>query len=366
MSVSERYDVSVVELLQVLRLGLHELVMSLLRGGPESKEAVIAWFSSVLRLNTERTKLQMNRRLVSNDGFMLNVVDVLLRLCMPFADPKSPKLANIDPTFVFSTHRIDYGDETRISADSAQLSRWIDPRNKNIQESLQRRQMLDRMEAEGENVAVEDIQSIEVSNSFGFVTECFFMAVRAIHLGFSPTLNLYTDVISRELQRARSARDALEAAAIGGNPEHQQQLAEATKRLDLLLMHRLCYEVYLLDSELITGLLHLASADAAWLLSLLGDASRQEILPLPLPPPAKFASLPEYCVEFVADALNVAERFSPRVIENNAHLLEDIMIFVVSMISSPIHVKNPYLRSKLVEFMYGIVPRVDDGGGSSR
>uniref|UniRef100_A0A6T6AM48 Ubiquitin conjugation factor E4 B n=1 Tax=Compsopogon caeruleus TaxID=31354 RepID=A0A6T6AM48_9RHOD len=351
--------VSLQSSLKFLRAGLYELVHALLKGGANSREAVLKWLSAALDLNSERRKMQVNRLVVSGDGFMFNLMDVLLRLSAPFSDPRSPKLANIDPTFVCTSHRLNYDDETRISVDSDQLSRWVDRRNENIQESLRRRQEIHKREMISDEPSGG--QSIVVSESFGFITECFFLSLRAVALSYNAVVDIYEHGLLRQLHRAFAAREGLlNDSSASLTMERERELAEATRVVDSLVMHKCCYDVYLTDEDLILSLLRLASADASWILKLLNEEARLEILPLPLPPPAKFSALPEFCIEFVATTLNASKRFAPRILEENSHLLEDILIFIVSMISSPIHVKNPYLRSRLLEFLFGIVPHVDD------
>ena len=39
----------------------------------------------------------------ASDGFSVNLCAVMLRLCKPFADPKSPKLLKIQPTYCLAT-----------------------------------------------------------------------------------------------------------------------------------------------------------------------------------------------------------------------------------------------------------------------
>lgn len=94
------------------------------------------------------------------------------------------------------------------------------------------------------------------------------------------------------------------------------------------------------------------------------EPKRESLLPLPLPPsPAgvggngnseAMASLPEHAVETITTVLLSAMRYAPQIVDGSSALLEDIVSFCINAApaiagaASPLHVKNPYLRSKLV------------------
>lgn len=147
--------------LKVLRHGLHEIMLSLLKASPESREAVLEWFATFLHFDKERVKLQADYKKLATDGFAMNVMSVLLLLSQPFSDPHSPKLDNIDPTFCVSKHRIDYSGETRLAVDSQDLARWVDPKNPNAQVSFQnmKRQQAMELANSGARYLIEEIAS---------------------------------------------------------------------------------------------------------------------------------------------------------------------------------------------------------------
>lgn len=386
--------VSLRESIRVLRSGLYEVCMALCKAGPAPREALLKWFALAMTHNTRRTAIHFDRRVVSGDGFILNVMDVLLRIAEPFSHPSSAKLAKVDPTYVQSSHRIDYSDETRLAADSNMLNRfWVDPRNRNAQESLERALAEQRMEietaagaasaaaasssaaasadgagadgaaaADGEEeaAALEDNRPAEtVSKEFGFVSEIFFLTLRAVQLGFVSAHEMYTETILKQLGRTQGEKRELEAsAAAASNPtEYQEQLTELTERIDALMTYKLSYDVYLRDEEALASLLRFVTADAAWLVRILSEPPRKELLPLPLPPLRTFVSLPEATLEILNKVLLFTTRYAPGLIESNCETLDVVVTLAVATATSPGYVKNPYLRAKLLEFINDIMPR---------
>lgn len=86
---------------------LHKIFHSLLKCSTEVRHLTLQWLSNCLHMNVNRGKLWNSHMEVGllgvlcvSDGFMLNVGNVLLRLCQPFCvksnDTKIPK---IDPTY---------------------------------------------------------------------------------------------------------------------------------------------------------------------------------------------------------------------------------------------------------------------------
>eukprot|EP00173_Palmaria_palmata_P004233 Plantae.Rhodophyta-Palmaria_palmata.ctg5327.p1 GENE.Plantae.Rhodophyta-Palmaria_palmata.ctg5327~~Plantae.Rhodophyta-Palmaria_palmata.ctg5327.p1 ORF type:complete len:566 (+),score=127.31 Plantae.Rhodophyta-Palmaria_palmata.ctg5327:193-1698(+) len=118
------------------------------------------------------------------------------------------------------------------------------------------------------------------------------------------------------------------------------------------------------DHEMLSSLVRFVSGSAEWLVKkLLTDPSRTSLLPLPSPPPAVFASLPEHVVESMSTVLITTMNHAPEVIERNIDALDNILTFAIAAASSPLHVKNPYLRAKLVEFISSIFPQPIRAGG---
>lgn len=367
--------------LGVARQFLNRIGALLCRAGDGPRDKTMTWFSTILNLNMKRLATQPDYSDTSPDGFMMNVLHVLLKLAEPVVQGGWSKLERVDPTFPQSSYRIDYSDETRLAADSDMLKRWwVDKRNKNAQESLTRQMEHATREAaaataggsasasqagasasdappgdaEMDDVALE---APKVSTDFKFVTEIYFVTLRAVQLGFMPINTLYQETLLRSLNRMRDMVKDLEDT-VGRTQMQERQLHVMKARFDALLQAKFCYDVYIKDDQMLESLVRFVSGSAEWLVKkLLVDPSRPNLLPLPTPPPAIFASLPEHVVESMSTVLITTMHHVPEVIDRCSDALDNILTFAIAAASSPLHVKNPYLRAKLVEFISSIFPQ---------
>jgi len=387
--------------LKVLREGLAECMLKILRGGPESRENLLKWIAHVLRLNKDRVKMQVDYLSVSTDGFILNLADVLLRLCAPFMDPAGSKINSIDPNFVFSSHRIDYTDETRLVVDSAELAKWLDPRNLNAQDSYRRAQGASEASAadasgadncdgdEDDEASIRaglaemaDVQDALKKGEFGFITECFFLTTRTLQFWLQSVVQLYQDLLQK-LQRANNMKRHLTESG-RADPAHERELNEINRHMNLLLMHKLAYDVYLMDDDFLSLVVRFITLTSAWFLSVVHRSARRagaassstppppsssssssssstlvspdNLLPLPHPPSRVIRALPQHVVEVVSDASLFLVRFRRSMLESNPLSFDKLLPFAIVVIASPAYVKNPYLRASMVQFLYMALP----------
>lgn len=349
--------------LSVARNLLSQICLSLCKAGTEPRNMTLSWFASIFNLNKKRAGMQPDPRVTSRDGFMMNIMFVLLKLCDPIVSGGWKMLQKVDPTFPQSTHRIDYTDETRLAADTNMLKRWwVDQRNENAQKSLVRQLEGAARESgmSSDGAGSDSMDVIQVPTEFNFISECFWLALRGIQLGFSALAHVYDEEILRLLHRIRDIVKKMEAAKESGTlPIHQEpQLVLFKRRFDILLQTKLCYDVYLHDKELLTLLVRFVTADAEWIMKkLLVNSKGHAALPLPTPVDPTFASLPEHTVEMITTVLLTTMRIDQGVVMDHSTLLEELVSFCVVGSASPLHIKNPYLRAKLIEFLSMIFPR---------
>ena len=129
--------------------------------------------------NNNHIEAPQSLRTYSHDGMLLNLGAVLLMLCDAFTAPGSPHAAKIDPSYLLSTHRLNLNEETRLCATGDDVMYWLDPRNPDL-----RQRYLDRLAAEGMVEAEpEGISPLEISSSFGTISEYFFLTMRVLHVG---------------------------------------------------------------------------------------------------------------------------------------------------------------------------------------
>ena len=71
---------------------LFQIFNTLVRAGPESREAVLQYFARVINLNVKRAGLQVGEETIATDSFMVNLQSVLNRFAEPFMDANYAKV----------------------------------------------------------------------------------------------------------------------------------------------------------------------------------------------------------------------------------------------------------------------------------
>ncbi|CAM9314388.1 unnamed protein product, partial [Heterosigma akashiwo] len=192
------------------------------------KARAVEWFREALEHNVKAEKQQLDPRECASQSFLLNVGATLLRLCRPVLDDFEVKGAKIDPAFLLSapaTQGIYPADTTRLLAlpeGAESAGALLDPRGPGLQ-------------------------------AFGFVTQCFFLAYRALHLGLVQGLNRHV-ALHRHLGHAQRR-----AQAAAGDQMAQGQF-------HALLRQKFSAEVGLLQPELLADAALFYRRAAEWLL----------------------------------------------------------------------------------------------------
>jgi ubiquitin conjugation factor E4 B len=103
--------------LRTLQDELFEIVNGIIKSGKEPRETLLDWFALIVNMNHKRRATWVNDKIVSSDGFMVNVTTILDRLCDPFMDTTFTKLDRIDVNYLRRSPRVKIDDETKINAD---------------------------------------------------------------------------------------------------------------------------------------------------------------------------------------------------------------------------------------------------------
>jgi len=144
-----------------------QLVMALVKAGPDARSKVMKWFIDALLVNVGASAMRPDATKVSSTSLLLNVSVVLLKLCDPFVDDER-KIKLIDPGFVSSP--ADHGGVFQTSGDLAV------PR-------------LGENEEEGNTMA----DTYNPKNSF--IPLCFFLCARSLHYGIAPALSYHESLL---------------------------------------------------------------------------------------------------------------------------------------------------------------------------
>jgi len=185
---------------------LYKVFHALLKCSNEVRHQTLCWLADCIHANVGRGKLWNSHGLnlgasaCVSDGFMLNLGAVLLRLCQPFcSDTADPKLLRIDPTYCAA----------KVDGDAQILSKGVHMKNLASETCL---------------IPAPVDTPRPLSETYGFVSECFYLAHKALDLGFRVTFE-HLMRLNQDLARIQRAFiDAQNQA--GANSDVVQTIGE--------------------------------------------------------------------------------------------------------------------------------------------
>lgn len=325
----------------------------------EAKDGTLDWVAKVTDVNFQRTQLGHQHRLAtasytaSNDGFLTNLAVVMLGLCEPFMDPSSKMVAKIDASYFLSPLcRIDVSKDTRLAATGEQIAKWCD------RDNLARMQA--KLTSKQDDVAMGE--AVVVAESFGTITEFFFLTARCLHVG-PMALIARMDATHQEFAEVQRALRDFErdlASASGAQARLlQRHVEQHQQHLDRMSRELLCYRAGLDDPEFNETLLRYARLVAVWILRLVAY-NFADPGPLPLKAPQLFSSLPEHILENIGLILSHVLHYVSSVLQSfHVSHFDDLLTFMVAFLGADTYLTNPYLRAKYVEILAMLVPSDD-------
>ena len=311
-TVAEGHIAMVRSRLNAIINGVHEIIKNMLVSGSPGKEDAIAWLMDAVALNSECEKDQPSHLIGASRGFMLNLLYVLLQLCRPFLLDET-KLKKVDWRYL-------------ISDESANL--------------LPRSATPLMTPSAGNPSSVMPPLAITTSAPANFMTQSFFMALRALHLSYAPMCRDY----DRLLMHMNRQSEAIQ----NGDPRAIQ-----------LLHMKLAKDCELLQTDMMIDIVNFSAALSFVLLNGLREDGEvdfnQSILhaeQLTNSQKIVLAAVPEYalddlmtCLVFVAK--NRADLLS---IPQMAHVLDLALFFL----RRPAAVRSPHVRAKLGELLFQV------------
>lgn len=103
--------------LQSHQRDLLDITNQFIRANAESRNKTLDWFAYIVNSNHKRRAMQVDPKIVSSDGFMMNITAVLDGLCEPFMDATFSKVSRIEIDYLRRNPRVDIKDETKLNAD---------------------------------------------------------------------------------------------------------------------------------------------------------------------------------------------------------------------------------------------------------
>ncbi|CAN0924331.1 Probable ubiquitin conjugation factor E4 [Linum grandiflorum] len=341
--------------------GLSDVLLTLLKNA-ENREHVLQYLAEVINRNASRSHIQVDPATCASSGMFVNLSAVMLRLCEPFLDTNCSKVDKIDPAYVFYSDRLDLRGLTALHASSEEVAEWIknsNPLNMDSGSGDIENRLVQSQGASSSGSGTAGAKSALSGGgkaSYTFICECFFMTARVLNLGMLKAFSDFKHLV-QDISRSESSLSRLKTMQEQTpSPRIQLEINRLEKELELYSQEKLCYEAQLLrDPTLIQQGLSFYRLMVVWLASLVGGFK----MPLSSTCPMEFSSMPEHFVEDAMELLIFASRI-PKALDGV--ILDDFMNFIIMFMGSPTHIRNPYLRAKMVEVLNCWMPR---GSGSS-
>ncbi|KAI9339915.1 ubiquitin elongating factor core-domain-containing protein [Obelidium mucronatum] len=334
--------------ISAVQTSLHGLAMSLIKSGPTFREAVLKFFAEAITVNHARGRMQVDPKTVGTDGFLFNIGKVCLQLADPIMDPNFSKIHLIEPFhFLRASPRLPQPPSTTMmNADDEFLA--------------SQRQI---WAAQNANVAPAN-----------FVTDVFVLTLGSLHLGYLSSVRQFQDFVKRlgeiqkEITRMKQDRDSGAWATAPDRALKEMTLKRYQTQMDIWISHRLVMTTSLLDKVTVDQIMRFYNLVMMWMIRVIlvgsgkpvegiqwaqiarGNYQGVSLIPFPEQVPALFATLPEWIFEDVVEFYLFVCRYKATLLENT--LRDELLLFSVAMLQSPAYVKNPHLKSKLVEILF--------------
>ena len=318
--------------LQTHQTDLFDIVNHFIKtGGAESRGKMLDWFALVVNANQKRRAMQVDQRLVSSDGFMINVTVCLDQLCEPFMDATFSKIDRIDVAYLRRKPRVDIKEETKLNADQHTSGKFYEK---------------------------------AADGTSNFITELFFLTLAAHHYG-TEAANSTLNRLDKDLKRMEKHLEEIELDRhkFVSDPAKLRMFDNAIKKqrdqVDKGLSYKYAIQGVLLDELTQARSMQFMRYVIVWLIRLVAPGHAYPKLPLQLPlpqdQPEVFKCLPEYFLEDVVSNFRFIMRNMPQIITSTQS--DELLVLCITFLRSSEYIKNPHLKSGLVSIMFtGIWP----------
>nr|XP_022906480.1 ubiquitin conjugation factor E4 A [Onthophagus taurus] len=328
---------------------IHSFFLNLLKRSPNVKSGTLQWLGDCLKSNADRGKIWAsqaadfpNPTAFNNvsDGYMLNMLMVIIRLCQPFCSPgNEAKILKVDPTYCAV-------EEEHCATKGVHLT------------NLSKETCLVPIETENS----QEVQHRLTASSYNFVTECFFLGHKAFDLGFRVVVDKLVKLNQEMVRIERLYNEAVNQSH--GTNETMDVIKE---RMKTEMQKFFSIKTTLSEPTLVDMLFYFTSATSMWFNQVAVNNNFEEHyaplkevqlkFPLPEPIPDTLKCIPEFVVENVVCFLVFLRRFNPKIFEIQGYgRMKPILTFILIYMSSPERMKNPHMRARLAEALEALLP----------
>lgn len=307
------------------------IVNRFIKTSKSTRDRTLDWFAHCVNSNHKRRAMQVDSRLVSSDGFMINLTNTLDRLCEPFMDATFSKVDRIDVEYLRRSPRVQIKDETKLNADQHMS---------------------------------DSFYSQLAQGTSNFISEIFFLTLAAHHYG-TEAVNGSLSKLEKSLKQMDKHLKELEEEGekFANDPRRRGMYELALKRykdqIDKGLSYKYSVQGVLLDEQTQGRSMLFMRYVIVWLLRIVAPGQsypKQPIqLPLPAEQPEVFRCLPEYFLEDVVENFKFIMRNMPAIVTSTQ--ADELVMLCITFLRSSEYIKNPYLKAGLVTIMFqGVWP----------
>lgn len=293
-----------------------EIVKLLLKAGGPAREQVLTWLEQAMEVNAERAKENPDMNVASTNGTIINLSMVLLRLCGPFLPPESKKTHLINAQFLAVKSGVFPSDSTKLIGANSDAQNTVDDR-----------------------------RVADVASEFNFITRCYFITARAMHLGPVSVIGQYMRLL-RQLSYFQSRMNDNADPRLRA---HFEAMATSKMIMDAELLH----------PDLLHEMLRFVLLSCTVVNGICAGEQLQEgqLLPLPLADPnvaanAVLKHFPEHLVDDICAVLIFVARLQPKAL--GVFPLDDLLTMILIFLSTPAYVRSPHLRAKMSEVLFHV------------
>lgn len=313
---------------KIIQEKLFYIVDKLIRASPESRMSVLTYFGKIIDLNHKRLAFQVEQNTTSSDGFLLNILAVLLRFCEPFTDLFGAKIDKISVNYFKTLPCFDISEETKIFGDSTLSSEFY---------------------------------AEKVSGEPNFVSHSFYLTVAYLHYGLGGIINSQSKLkkkIEDLTSRIDYIKDVLAAGTTPRVPQIDRTLNDLTMTLKISKAMHLSNAAALKSPNLVAQALNFTIFLSIFLVRCVDPAQSYPQTPLTLPITSGtqkfFQNFPEYFTEVIPTISIYIARNSPE-----AFLREKttpLLIYFITFLRQTTFINNPYVKAKFIEMLfYGVL-----------
>ncbi|CDO55114.1 similar to Saccharomyces cerevisiae YDL190C UFD2 Ubiquitin chain assembly factor (E4) that cooperates with a ubiquitin-activating enzyme (E1) [Geotrichum candidum] len=314
--------------LKIIQEKLFYIVDKVIRASPESRMQVLTYFGNIINLNHKRLAFHVEPNTTSSDGFLLNILAVLLKFCEPFTDLFGSKIDKISFNYFKTSPSFDISEETKVFGDSTSSSAFY---------------------------------SEKLPDEPNFVSHSFYLTVAYLHYGLGGIISSQSK-LKKRIEDITSRIDYIKGVIAAGTtprlPQIDRTLNDLTMTLKVSKATHLSNAAALRSPNLAAQALNFTIFLSIFLVRCVDPTHTYPRAPLKLPiaedTPKFFQNFPEYFTEVVPTLSIYIARHSPEVFlrEKTTQLL----IYFITFLRQTTFVNNPYVKAKFVEMLfYGVL-----------